>query len=177
MKKIFLLFSIIAFVIIGGCKDSQREKMMENFPESPVELEKMNTVIDLVITPGNYQGKLDQPVQVLLHLVSDDQVRTKPNGNILTYLYDQENAVWNRINDLSSYGIPASGMQFIPSNQDITLQPGYNGEDGFFTVVHPLITDYSVPQQFLIISTANLVVDGQVTDEIVGAYEIFTLTP
>lgn len=177
MKRIVLLLCLFAILILGGCKDSQREAMMENFPESPVELEKMNTVIDLVITPGNYQGKLDQPVQVLLHLVSEDQVRTKPDGNILTYLYDQENAVWNRINDLSDYGIPASGGQLIPSHEDITLRPGHNGEDGFFIILHPVITDYLVTQQFLIISTANLVVDGQVTDEIVGAYEIFTLTP
>lgn len=177
MKKIknFLIIGFLITLLFSGC---MKQESYETLPDLKIPEDQMNTYIDLTVVPYLTNLKVDKPVELLIQLASNNPVITKTDGNIEMYIYDDEKKEWKKVNDLREYPYPNS--RFVPVSPEVTdivLEPGEEGKEGFFIGLYPALQDYSKAVRLLVVAYGHLYMDGQKTDQEVGAYEILTLHP
>ena len=160
MKKVTLLIICIVCVLtLVNCSPR-----VSSLPDVGFSLEGFNSDLEISLSDQWNTFKIGEDVTAYVTLKSDKEIEAPLDFNIQIYAYDSNNNEWNKVENIMSYG--GDGPNMGPDLQNAV------------TSFHPRIVENNkktVTIFFMIFGYEKI--DGQITDNKIGAYAIFKMHP
>jgi len=150
-------------------------KKLPDIPDIGIHPDALNKDLQIEIIPSFNSFKIGEPISILVHLISDIEIETSPNFNARMFTMDTETSSWQEVSEISSHGIIKIPDEMKTSSIVLSLKD--NSVRELSVSLYPDLPNRTRPVDLLIIVTGNVIQNGRVSDQKVGAFIIVRLKP
>lgn len=158
---LILLFPLI----VVGCSSNN----FPNIPETGIPVEHLNKDLKLIALPAFNTFKIGESINLELRLVSNLKVEVSPESGTQLFSLNSETNEWQQVQEVPDLGV------FEPQTFILSLED--NGINEISVSLYPSLPISTKPIDLLIIVIGNVIQEGRISDQKVGAYIIVKLKP
>lgn len=163
VKVILVYFGVLATLIIPGCNTFH---ILNKLPGYEIDQSNINSQIDFYAPDGWNTFKIGDPISFAVDVMCDDPIIFSRDYSIAAY--QKKESIWVELNNVPETRNDGEVLLF-----PISENPFNNGAASII----PIIEDQTKPVKLRVVVVGHIYLNGEKTDQLVGAYTDVKLYP